>query len=487
MQFIHGIWERGESAPLCSTDPSTGETVWDATEASTQQVARAVDAAREAFPDWSAKSYQERLAYLERFRTGVEQRAEELSLLISRETGKLLWDARSETSAVVGKLKFAAASHEERAGEKVTVNASAPGQASALRHRPHGVVAVFGPYNFPAHLPNGHIMPALLSGNTIIFKPSELTPAVAEWMVRLWDEVGLPKGVLNLVQGTSEVGKALAAERIDGLLFTGSSNTGKLIHRQFAGRPEILIALEMGGNNPLIVFEPEDIKAAVRETILSAFLTTGQRCTCARRLILPNWKQRDEFLHVLIDSVSNLVVGSYKDTSEAFMGPLVSLREKERVLSAQAQLEAAGGKVLLSAKSLHPELPFVSPSLIDVTGVQNVPDEEIFGPLLKIQRVETMEDAWRVANSTQYGLSAGILTRHRSLYEEGLKRLRCGLVNWNRQTTGASGNAPFGGVGASGNHRPAGYYSADYCAYPVASIEVEQLQLPASLEPGLKL
>ena len=407
---------------------------------------------------------------------------DELAQIIANETGKALWDANSEVAAVIGKLAFAHEAYQERTGTK---SRTSPTGNAVLRHRPHGVMAVYGPYNFPAHLPNGHIMPALLAGNAVVFKPSEQTPLVAEWMVKQWHEAGLPPGVVNLVQGERETGMALSQAAINGILFTGSTATGKAIHQQLGGRPEIMLALEMGGNNPLIVSRVTDLKAAVLETLLSAFTSSGQRCTCARRLILPEWPGRDEFIKQLQSSVKKLVVGAYDETPAPFMGPVISLREAKRLLNAQDQLEKLGGKVLVRMRLLRGGLPFVSPAIIDMTGINAVPDEEYFGPLLQLYRVKDIAEAIAVANATAFGLSAAILTDDAAVYQQVKAGLRVGIVNWNRQTTGASGAGPFGGVGISGNHRPAGYYSADYCSYPMASVELEELKLPAQLPPGI--
>ena len=197
---------------------------------------------------------------------------------------------------MIGKVGLSKKSYNERTGE--TENPMPVGKAF-IRHKPHGVVAVFGPYNFPGHLPNGHIVPALIAGNTIVFKPSDLTPKVAEVYVKVWESIGLPKGVLNLVQGQVETGKSLAAHpQIDGLFFTGSSRTGKILHEQFAGHPGKILALEMGGNNPLIVHGVSDIDATVHDIVQSAFITTGQRCTCARRLFIENSPQGDAIIQL---------------------------------------------------------------------------------------------------------------------------------------------------------------------------------------------
>ncbi|MFZ4126023.1 MAG: succinylglutamate-semialdehyde dehydrogenase, partial [Rickettsiales bacterium] len=457
MHYINGLWVESGTHHFISSNPATGETLWNGHAAGEKEVAEAVSAAKAAFPAWSAKSYAERYALVDKFKSLIEGRKDELAVLISEETGKVLWDSKSEVAAVLAKLAYASEAYQARTGEKI--NQSQVGRA-VVRHRSHGVMAVYGPYNFPAHLPNGHIQPALLAGNTIVYKPSELTPMVAEWCVKRWEEAGLPKGVLNLAQGEKETGIALAKENIDGLLFTGSSATGKKLHEQFGGRPEVVLALEMGGNNPLIIYQVENLKAAVHETLLSAYMGTGQRCTCARRLIIVDWEKADEFLNLLVQSAKQLKIGSYKDTPEPFMGPLISNREAERIISAQDTLEQLGGKILLRGEKLKEALPFLSPSIIDVTSVKNLPDDEYFGPLLQIIRVYSLEDAIKVANNTKYGLSASIFSDDVSIFNKYAPQIRAGLVNFNRQTTGASGAGPFGGIGLSGNHRPAGYYSA---------------------------
>lgn len=484
MNYINGIWSDGGSHRFVSLNPATGREIWNGMAAGEAEVVSAVAAARAAFPAWAALGYEARYAILDRFKTLISNDQEALALAIAQETGKAMWDAKSEVAATISKLAFASGAYHERTGIK---NLLLPVGSAVVRHRPHGVMAVYGPYNFPAHLPNGHIMPALLAGNTVVFKPSEQTPMVAEWMVKRWHEAGLPAGVLNLIQGEKGTGIALTKSPIDGILFTGSSATGKAIHAQFAGRPEVLLALEMGGNNSLIVSCVRDIPAAVYEAVLSAFTGTGQRCTCARRLILPAWGGRDEFIAQLIAVSGSLVVGAYDQTPPSFMGPLISVAESERLLGAQQNLIDLGGVSMLRMRQLHAGLPFVTPAIIDMTGVEGVPDEEYFGPLLQLYRVRDLDEAVAVANATRFGLSASVFCDDIAEYQYVSDRLSAGLINWNRQTTGASGAGPFGGVGASGNHRPAGYYSADYCAYPVASVEVDTLSLPSSLVTGITI
>ncbi len=481
--YINGTWQPGNGAIFSSINPATGALLWQGKAATSQDIDAAITAARNASRHWSWQSVDARLAVLQQFQSVLETRKEILSETLAQETGKALWDARSEITAMIGKLAVSLQAYHERTGEKF---GEGQGFKTALRHKPHGVVAVYGPYNFPAHLPNGHIIPALLAGNTVIFKPSELTPLVAEIMMQCWHEAGIPAGVINLVQGERDTGKTLAAHPgLDGLFFTGSSETGKILHRQFAETPHKILALELGGNNPLVVHDVANAKAAAYWTIQSAYITSGQRCTCARRLIVPHGAANDAFLKTLVAMIGTIRVGVYTDRPEPFMGALISNREAEKLLTAQDQMIQAGGISLVSMQRLHATLPFVSPALIDVTAVQDRPDKEWFGPLLQLIRVPDMDAAILEANRTQYGLSSGIFTDKRAHYEQFLQQIRAGVVNWNRPLTGSSATLPFGGVGLSGNHRPAAYYSVDYCAYPVASNEAECLTLPDNPTPGV--
>ena len=403
--------------------------------------------------------------------------------MIGLETGKPLWESRTEVAAMMGKIAISVRAYDERTGERAS---DGPAGHAVLRHRPHGVVAVFGPYNFPGHLPNGHIVPALLAGNTVVFKPSEQAPGVAEMTLRIWQEAGLPDGVINLVQGARDTGVALASHSdIDGLFFTGSSGTGHSLHRQFGGQPEKILALEMGGNNPLIVDGVSDLDGAVHNTVLSAYLSAGQRCTCARRLLLPRGAEGDRFLDRLIEVAGKIKVGRFDADPQPFMGSLVSVTAADGLLQAQERLLKGGGRSLLEMRRLEEGTGLLSPGIIDITDMAERPDEEYFGPLLSVIRYDDFDQALEIANATRYGLSAGLLSDDRAKYERLLEEARAGIVNWNRPITGASSAAPFGGIGASGNHRPSAYYAADYCAWPMASVEAEKSTLPDSLSPGL--
>ncbi|AMH01681.1 succinylglutamate-semialdehyde dehydrogenase [Serratia liquefaciens] len=481
--FINGAWQQGHGAAFSKIDPVDNQPLWQANAADGSDVAAACEAARAAFPAWARTPFEQREQLVKRFAALLEEHKPSLAAVISRETSKPRWETLTEVQAMIGKVAISLQAYQARTG--VSQTAMADG-ASVLRHRPHGVLAVFGPYNFPGHLPNGHIVPALLAGNTVVFKPSELTPQTAEETLKLWQQAGLPDGVLNLVQGGRETGEALAASAdIDGLLFTGSAGTGYHLHRQLAGQPEKILALEMGGNNALIIDQIEDRDATVNLAIQSAFISAGQRCTCSRRILVKRGSEGDAFIERLVQVASALRVGRWDAEPQPFMGGVISSAAAEKMLAAQHHLLALGGKALLTMQRLESGSALLSPGIIDVTGVRDVPDEEYFGPLTTIIRYNDFDEALRIANQTRYGLSVGLVSPQREQFDHLLLEARAGIVNWNKPLTGASSAAPFGGVGASGNHRPSAYYAADYCAWPMASLESESLTLPASLSPGL--
>lgn len=482
--FINGAWINGQGHQFQSINPAKNEVLWQGNTASQDQVDDAIQAARIASVEWAQLPVDTRLAYIQRYTDILSENKEAMSKVIAEDTGKPLWETATEVAAMVGKVAISERAFFERTG---TVENAMPVGKAFIRHKPHGVVAVFGPYNFPGHLPNGHIIPALIAGNTVVFKPSELTPAVAQLMITFWQQAGLPNGVLNLVQGEIDTGKYLASHSdIDGLFFTGSSRTGKLLHEQFAGHPGKILALEMGGNNPLIVGAVENIDAAVHDIVQSAFITSGQRCTCARRLLLPKGEMGDKLLNRLIDVTQKIKVGVYDDEPQPFIGSMISKQAAQAMVNAQTELESVGGEILVKLTHINANTGLVTPGIIDMSScLSQLPDEEHFGPLLKVIRYDSFDEAIAEANNTKYGLSAGLLSDNKADYEYFLARIRAGIVNWNRPITGASSAAPFGGIGESGNHRASAYYAADYCAYPVASVELDTVTLPSTLNPGL--
>lgn len=477
--FINGQWVTGGADALNKHNPVTGETLWQGKAASGAQVAEVCEAARAAFPLWARKPFAERQALVEGFARLLEKHKTALAETIAQETGKPRWETLTEVQAMINKIAISIKAYHSRTGEQIDGE-------SSLRHRPHGVLAVFGPYNFPGHLPNGHIVPALLAGNCVVFKPSELTPLTAEKTVELWQQAGLPAGVMALVQGGRETGQALANEpQIDGLLFTGSAATGYHLHRQFAGQPEKMLALEMGGNNALIVEDPADLDGAVHIAVQSAFITAGQRCTCARRLLVKRGAAGDAFLQRLVVVSARLQPGAWNAEPQPFMGSVISPVAAGHIFAAWQQQVDKGGKVLLGMHWPDRDSAIITPGIIDVTEVNDLADEEVFGPLLQVIRYDSFEQAIAIANNTRYGLSCGLISPQRAQFDQLLLEARAGIVNWNKPLTGAASTAPFGGIGASGNHRASAWYAADYCAWPMASLESPAMALPGSLSPGL--
>jgi len=473
--FVGGEWIRGHGEAFCSTNPATGTELFRTRQASSAEVTAAFAAASKAFPRWADRSFEERVGVARHFASVVQSRREDLRLAISNETGKPRWEANQEVDTVIKKVDLSIDAYRQRTGIK---SGRSGNSISVLSHAPHGSVAVLGPFNFPAHLPNGHIVPALLAGNCVVFKPSELTPSVGAMMTVFWHEAGLPPGCLNLIQGGRTTADLILDQpRLAGVFFTGSARTGTAIHRRFAGRPDVILALEMGGNNPMVVLESPGATMAARTIAVSAFISAGQRCTCTRRLILVSFSVLSELVRI----TEQISIGVPDENP--FIGPLINESAARQILQAQQQLVKLGAKTLVECRPAQKGLPFLRPGMIDVTGVSGVSDEEVFGPLLMVTRVSDFENAIEVANQTRFGLAAGLIGGHEKDFERFRSNIRAGIINWNRPTTGASSAAPFGGIGHSGNHRPSAFYAADYCAYPVATVESPELIAPEY--PGL--
>jgi succinylglutamic semialdehyde dehydrogenase len=479
--FIDGGWRQGRGAAFASHDPATGETVFEAAAASPEDVADAVASARAAFRSWSLRPRAERAAIMTAYAAALESRGAAIAEAISRDTGKPHWETKTEVAAMVGKIAISLRAYDERTGVKD--EAAAFGR-TALDHRPWGVMAVLGPFNFPGHLPNGHLVPALLAGNTAVFKPSELAPAVAVLMADAFAEAGLPPGVLNVVMGARETGGALlGASGIDGVLFTGSATTGTFIHKLFGGRPEVILALEMGGNNPLIVWDPVDVDAAADMIVHSSFITSGQRCSCARRLILPSGAFGNEVIAATLARIEAMRIGAWNSEPQPFIGPVIHAAQAKAVTAYEAHLESLGGQPIRRTTVGEGGPAFVRPGLIDMTGAHGRYDEELFAPFAQVFRAASFDEAVHLANDTRFGLSAGLVSDDPALWERAIMEVRAGLINRNRPTTGASSALPFGGPGLSGDGRPSAYYAADYCAFPVASQEALTAQRLSA--PGL--
>jgi succinylglutamic semialdehyde dehydrogenase len=476
----------GSGEVFWSTNPATGQNVWTGNAATATDIDRAVRAARDAQEQWASKPEVHRVGALARYSAQLSKQKADLARIISEETGKPKWEALGEVEAMIGKIAVSIEAFHQRRNPTST---EAAGVTSATRYKPMGVSAVFGPFNMPGHLPNGHIVPALLAGNCVVFKPSELTPGVGQKMAELFSDAGFPHGVIMLVQGGRETGAALARHPgIDGVLFTGSVTGGIAISKMLVDQPGKIVALEMGGNNPLVVWNSAEIDAAAYFTVQSAFITSGQRCSCARRLIIQKGDEGQAFLDRLIEMTQSIAVGPATAEPEPFMGPVISDAAADRMLAAQRDLIKRGGKILVEMKQLEGERrAMLRPGIIDVSDISDRPDEELFGPLLQVIRVSDFEAALGEANRTKYGLAAGLFSDKAELWNQFYRKIRAGVVYWNRQTTGGSSALPFGGIGLSGNHRPSGFWASDYCSYPVAVMEKSTIALPPQPTPGVQL
>lgn len=461
-----------QNSELISHNPATGEAIWSGAITPVADLDAVLDNAKKAQRAWANTPLADRIAVAERFAALALAEKESFARLIAQETGKPFWETQTEVATVAAKVGISVKAQAERAGE--TAHAET-GFTRTLTHRPHGVLAVLGPYNFPAHLPNGHIVPAFLAGNAVVFKPSEKTPATAAFMADLWAKAGLPDGVLQVVQGYGDLGAALAGhDAIDGLLFTGSSTTGMILARQFGATPWKMLALEMGGNNPLVVWEPDtaNMDAIAALIVQSAFLSSGQRCTCARRLIVQE-THFDAVVEAVRALASRVIVDAPFADPAPFMGPVIDNAAAGHLQAGYANLLSLGGRAVLEQTRPNPALPFLTPAIVDMRGAGEAPDAELFGPILQLYSASTFDEAMTRANATRFGLSASLVGGDSALFDQFAAGVKAGIINWNRPTNGASSAAPFGGVGLSGNHRPSAFYAADYCAYPVAGVQSE--------------
>lgn len=467
--LVDGVFRPLAGEGITTRDPANPTTVvWSGTPVAAH-AEDAVAAARRALPAWSALPIADRRALLERWRETCVRHAGRLSAAIAREIGKVRWEAELEAKVVAEKVHITL---EDRVLARVTgfEVAAGAGKTGICTFRPHGVMAVLGPYNFPAHLPNGHIVPALLLGNTVVFKPSEKGASVGQLLAEFAQEAGFPAGVFNVVQGDGAIAARLSTHpEVDGVLFTGSFPVGRRILEANLDTPGRLIALEMGGSNPAVVSAKADLRRAAIECVRAAFATTGQRCTCTRRIIVDD-AIADRFIPMVLKLASTLVIAAADDGVPAFMGPLVTSEARDAVLRSQAML-AKRGRLLLEASPLDRAGYFLSPGAVEVARFERTADEaEIFGPFVQFARSRGLEDAIAQANATNFGLAASLFSSDEGEWTAFAARMRAGCVNWNTGTAGASSKLPFGGLGRSGNHRPAGAFAVDACAYPVATM-----------------
>lgn len=450
-------------------------------------VDQAVEAAKKAYPAWTRLSLEERKKYLLRLKDAFEGMKAEMSQAISRDTGKAKWDADSEAGALMGKIDITLNYSLDLIQDQRIANAL-PSVDGVIRFRSRGVMAVIGPFNFPAHLPNGHIVPALITGNTIVFKPSEQTPYVGQMMAKAFEKAEFPAGVFNLVQGDGETGRKIVAhESVDGILFTGSYEVGLKIKQETLNHYWKILALEMGGKNATVIWNDAEMNKAIYETLVGAYMSTGQRCSCTSRIIVHE-DVADEFTDRFYEAAKKLTIGHWSENP--FMGPLINAQAVEKYVRFQEIANRENCESLMRGKQmdLKHKGHYVTPSIhlvkkFDANSIYQ--KSEIFGPNVAIYRTRDFDESMKIVNSTGYGLVMALFSKDKALYEKALVDARVGLLNWNRTTNGASSRLPFGGLGKSGNDRPSAHFAVQYCTVPMANLEDHTAFDPTKMLPGM--
>jgi len=431
----------------------------------------ACDAAAAAAPAWARLGLAERAAHLDRFRQALADRAADLAEAIVLETGKLRSEAAAEVQLLLVRFDLV-----HRRVARDLADQTVPGRPSEkLRHHPLGVVGVIGPFNFPLHLCHAHVIPALFTGNAVVVKPSEVTPLAAQRYAEAAHAAGLPPGVFNLVHGGPAAGAAMVAHTaVRGICFTGSFRVGRQLAQACLDRPEVLLALEMGGKNVAVVLDDADLHQAAHELVLGGYLTTGQRCTATDR-VLVQADRAEALVDVTRSLVSALRFGD-PDDPRSFAGPLATAGGRARVIAGMRAARAAGAEPVVDGLTgpwaSDEERFFLSPSLhVLPRGRHHIPgytDEEMFGPDLAIEPVADDDEAIAVLRASQFGMATSIFTADDERFERFYRETHSGIVNRNRSTNLASAQLPFGGVGRSGNYRPAGSHAPRNVVYPVA-------------------
>lgn len=488
--FIGGRFRGSAGRILVSEDPGDLAHPIGSVREDVTAVDAAAQAAAAAFPGWSAAPLPRRQAALTRLQRALQRRRRALTEMIAREVGKPLWEAEREVDRLIARVD------ETRTHALARVQPFEVSLAREVRgvcrYHPHGVLAILGPFNFPAHLAASQFLPGLLAGNTIVFKPSEYAPFVGQLVAECALDARLPAGVFNVVVGGGAVGARLIEQpAVRAVLFTGSVATGRRIQQAVWRHANKSVSLEMGGKNAALVLEDADVRLAAREAAIGAYSMAGQRCNATSRIIVHR-RQAKRFLEAFLPLVDQLTIG-HPMTPGTFMGPLVS---RAAVDTLQAGLAAArregydvlrpGGPASIRGYRGHYVRPSVhlldSPGRVAGRGAYRL--EELFGPDTAIYIVRSTEEAIALNNEGPYGLVTSVFTRAPRAFEWVSRRVDTGLVNWNRGTIFSSGLLPFGGTKASGNQMPAGAFAIHQCVYPVSVLEDRRPAAARETPPG---
>lgn len=456
---------------LESRNPATLELLWHGKQDDLEQ---AITSTSAGFPRWASQPLPRRIELLRRAAAEIRRQADALARQTALETGRPLWDIHTEIDQALARIEAVLRSYSERCPTRKQ-DAGAAGTI-ALRHKPHGTIAIITPFAQPLATALGWIVPALLAGNTALWKTSPQVFTSARLLQACFRQVGIGAEVLGLVAGHVPAAMALAGDqRLAGVFFSGSAHTGQLIARKMASQPHRLLALSLGGNNPLVVWDCRQIEQAAIVIVQSAFAGAGQRNSCARRLIVSH-SAADPLLAAVKRLADRITCGAPDDDPTPFMGPVISNETADALIESYVYLLSHGGRPIKHMQRLRPDLPFLSPAIIDVTAMEQRPDVELFGPLLQVIRVADFDAAIAQANASAYGLVAGLIGGNQDQFNRFWANVQAGTICWNRPLTLDLPACPQAGLGLSGNHRPGGTYGVDACSIPVSSAENPDLR-----------
>ena len=436
-----------------------------------------VESAQKGFKTWKEFSFEKRSEYLKRYKEIVISKKEDIARAISLEVGKPYWESLTEASALSAKVDVTLSESFKKIRHQSFDNIL-PSIRGEVYHRPIGPTLIIGPFNFPCHLANGQILSSLIAGNSIIFKPSEKTPYSAQILIDCFRESQFPEGVINLIQGGAETVNRLITEKsIKGVYFTGSKDAGKSILKYTYEDLSKLVALELGGKNTTIVHADAHLDFALSELLKSCFLTSGQRCT-STSIVAIHRSIADRFINDFHDLTKKIIIDHpIEFEKEPFMGPLIDKKSVEGYLSFMKMAKREDAQEIMRGKVIEKKYSghYVSPSI----HYMNKPNleghfmkSEIFGPSTTFLPYDDIEEAIVMANVSDYGLAASVFTADDAIFSKCASQISAGLVNHNRSTIGASSKLPFGGVGDSGNYRPAAVSMVDSCVYPQSCLRV---------------
>ncbi len=442
-----------------------------------KDVDKVIESANFGFKYWKRLSQQERNIYLKKYQDEVLKRKDEIAEAISYEMGKPLWESKTEVASVITKINVTIEDSLPRIQNKHFENIM-PKTNGHIYFKPLGPSLIIGPFNFPCHLANGQILSALVAGNSIIFKPSEKTCYSAQLLIECFKAAGFPEGVINLIQGDGEVARRLLKEKtIKGVFFTGSKEVGKKILDITHYDLSKLVSLELGGKNTTILHYDANFDHALQELLKSCFLTTGQRCT-STSIVAIHRSIHEKFIDKFHDMAKKIIIDHPVEyTKEPFMGPLVDQAAVDAYLLFMGMAKREGIQEIMRGKHLEKAKKgyYVTPS-IHLSEKWNNDSHflhsEIFGPNVTFIPYDTIDEAIKIANATEYGLAAAVFSKDPQIFQLCVEEIDSGLINFNRSTVGASAKLPFGGVKNSGNYRPAALTTVDACVYQMASLEV---------------